>query len=162
MKKIISILTVLVLLLALVACNGEEPAKTKNYQFQKGNVTVSIDAEAKAVLDGLGQWKDYSESPSCAFEALDKIYVYSGFRIETYTKGGVDYIRSVELTDDSVSTPEGIAIGSSKDGVIAAYGEADNATDTALTYENTEKGMKLQFLLRDGKVTNIQYLKIVE
>jgi hypothetical protein len=93
---------------------------------------------------------------------LDKIYVYSGFRIETYTKGGVDYIRSVELTDDSVATPEGITIGSSKDGVIAAYGEADRATDTALTYENTEKGMKLQILLRDGKVTNIQYLKIVE
>ena len=159
MKRVLLLFLALSALLCGVSCETAQEEPDKNYVFQVGNVTVSVDDGAETILTALGQWKDYNESPSCAFEGLDKIYVYNGFRIQTYTLSGVDYIRSVELTDDSVSTPEGIAVGASAEAVLDAYGEPKTKTDSALVYENTEKGMKLQFILRDGKVTNIQYLK---
>ena len=69
---------------------------------------------------------------------------------------------TVELfndVDEDVCTKEGIRVGASASDVIAAYGEASTHTDSAIVYENTAAKTRLQFLLRDGKVTNIQYLK---
>ena len=57
-----------------------------------------------------------------------------------------------------MKTQKGIAIGSAKDAVVEAYGEPDESSDTSLIYNGD--GMKLQFLLRDGTVCDIQYLKV--
>ena len=163
MKKIICMMLSLLMLLGLAACDGgETDGKTKEYAFVKGDVTVKIDAPAEPILSALGEPKQYSESPSCAFDGLDKVYVYAGFKIQTYPQNGKDYVLSVELTDDSVATPEGIAIGATKDQVATAYGTPNSESDTALSYLDTAKKVTLQFLLRDGKVTNIQYLRETE
>ena len=162
MKRLFWMLLALAALLTLVSCETPEDPKNAVFSaFIVNGTTISIDAEAAPILASLGKEQAYSESPSCAFEGMDKIYVYAGFRVQTYTQGGKDFIRAVELTDDSVATAEKIAIGATRDAVIGAYGEASSATDTALTYEG-EGGVKLQFLLRDGAVTNIQYQKAVD
>jgi hypothetical protein len=64
----------------------------------------------------------------------------------------------IVLTDDSVSTPEGISIGSSRDEVIAAYGESftENASGT-LTY--TDGTTKLMIGIKDGAVSAIHYVQ---
>ena len=163
MKKIICILLSLLMLLGLAACDGgETDTDAKNYVFVSGNVTVKLDDPAEPILSALGEPRQYSESPSCAFDGLDKVYVYAGFKLQTYPQNGKDFILSVELTDDSVATPEGIAIGAGKDQVITAYGTPDSETDTALTYKSDASKTTLQFLLRDGKVTNILYQKVTE
>ena len=156
MKKIICITLTLITLLCLASCEAAPEEGTK-YEFQSGPVSVAIDAEAESVLSALGEWRNYSESPSCAFVGLDKVYVYAGFRIQTYPLEGKDYIYSVELTDDSVTTPEGITIGSGADQVKSAYGTPAEESATLLLYKG--EGVNLQFILRDGKVTNIQYLR---
>ena len=161
MKKLLSFSIVLLLLLSLFAAcqKAEEKQEGEDaYVFKTGDVSIAIDAEAAPILEALGAWKDYAESPSCAFEGMDKVYTYAGFEIETYCLSGVDYIAGVRLLDDSVKTEKGIAIGSTKDAVKEAYGEPDTSSDTALTYQ--KGGMKLQFLLRDGVVCDIQYLKV--
>ena len=61
-----------------------------------------------------------------------------------------------------MATPEGIAIGATKDQVVTAYGTPNSESATALSYLDTAKKVTLQFLLRDGKVTNIQYLRETE
>ena len=163
MKKIICMMLSLLMLLGLAACDGgETDGGTKEYAFVKGDVTVKIDAPAEPILSALGEPRQYSESPSCAFDGLDKVYVYAGFKLQTYPQNGKDFILSVELTDDSVATPEGISIGAGKDQVITAYGTPDSETDTSLTYKSGAAKTTLQFLLRDGKVTNIQYQKVTE
>ncbi len=161
MKKILCVLAVLLSLTVLFACEGKkdpDAEESKSYAFTSGNVTVKIDAPADAILSALGEPAQYSESPSCAFDGLDKVYVYAGFRVQTYPLEGKDHIHSVVLTDDSVATAEGVTIGAERAAVIAAYGTPSSETDTALTYPNGD-GATLQFLLRDGKVTSIQYLK---
>ena len=161
MKKLLSLSIAFLLLISLfAACQKAEEEKEgeASYVFKNGDVSIAIDAEAAPILESLGAWKDYAESPSCAFEGMDKVYTYAGFEIETYCLSGVDYIACVRLLDDSVKTEKGIAIGSTKDAVKDAYGEPNEASDSALTYQTS--GMKLQFLLRDGVVCDIQYLKV--
>lgn len=149
--------------LVLASCTPTEPSDDgKNYVFVKGDLTVRISDDARAVLDALGTPSRYSESPSCLFDGLDKVYVYGGFRIQTYPDGAVERIYSVELLDDSVTTPEGIAIGSARADVIAAYGNEMRETSSALIYTDAADGTELMFSIRDGMVTNIQYKKITE
>ncbi len=148
-------------LCALASCvRGAEtpPEGKKNYVLTVGTTEIAVDADAAPILEALGEWRDYSESNSCAFVGLDKVYTYGGFELQTYPKDGRDYVYMVELYDDSVATREGIAIGASRDAVTKAYGDADQQTDTSLTY--TGKSMHLTFLFReDGSVGKIQYWK---
>lgn len=161
MKRFLLIASmILAMLLLLTACQGKEnegEETGKDYAFQSGETVIRIDAEAKAILEALGACRSYSESPSCAFEGMDKVYTYNGFEVETYCLGDVDYIASVQLLDDSVKTREGISIGDTAEQVKETYGEATEFSANALIYR--AEGVTLQFLLRDGKVTNIQYLK---
>jgi hypothetical protein len=131
----------------------------KTYAAAVDGVRIAVDDLAAPVLSALGKWSSYDESPSCAFEGLDKIYGYGSFEIQTYTFGGKDYIRSVYLIDDSVQTEQGITIGSTVEQVREAYGAPSKENEGSLQYAG--EGMTLAFLIRDGRVTNIQYLKDV-
>ena len=91
-----------------------------------------MNAEAAPILEKLGKEKNYFESASCAFEGLDKEYTYNGFVLKTYPLNDVDYVASITLQDDTVATPEGIAIGSELADVTAVYG--DSSSDTKCEY----------------------------
>ena len=161
MKKILSVCCAILLLIGLfTACKKEEKEEQNagEYVFAVGDTSIAIDAAAAPILESLGAWKDYAESPSCAFEGMDKVYTYAGFEIETYCIDNVDYIAGVRLLDDSVKTKEGITIGSTKEAVKDAYGEPAEESETSVSYQSGNT--KLQFLLRDGAVCDIQYLKV--
>ena len=87
----------------------------KGYAFISKDVVIEMDEEAAPIIEALGEPLSYFEAASCAFEGLDKIYTYSGFEINTYPGKDKDYISSVILKDDSVTTVEGVAIGDSKE-----------------------------------------------
>ena len=108
MKKILCICFACLLLICGVACTPEEPeVPDANYAFRSGNTEIAIDADAAPILASLGEWRDYAESASCAFEGLDKVYTYAGFEVQTYPMNGKDYVYMVMLYDDTVATPEG-------------------------------------------------------
>ena len=75
------------------------------------NVKIIPGAEIAPIVAALGQPQNYMESPSCAFTGLDKIYTYPHFMIYSYPMNNVDYVYMVTLTDDIVSTDEGVKIG---------------------------------------------------
>ena len=159
MKKILISILLAAMVFCLVACqeNNNLQNQEKSYTFVSGTTKIAIDADAAPILAALGAWRDYAESASCAFEGLDKVYTYAGFELQTYPMGEKDFVYMIILQDDTVATEQGIRIGDTKDAVLAAYGTPDKQTDTALTYNGT--GMYLQFILRDGAVTSIQYGK---
>ena len=159
MKNLSCLLLCLGCLLGLFSCGPVSKGTEKSYAFLRGETKVEIDGEAAGVLTALGEWVDYAESASCAFVGLDKIYTYPSFEIQTYPMDGKDYIYMINLLDDTVETEEGIRIGSSKEAVLTAYGEADSQSDTKLTYTGT--GMYLEFLFRGtgDAVTDIRYCK---
>ncbi len=141
--------------------DAKETTSTKpGFEFDYNGVTIPMNVDAAPVVEALGETTAYMEAASCAFQGLDKFFTYSGFELSTYPDGEKDMVYSVYFLDDSVTTKEGIYIGSSKDDVIAAYGEdyTEKSSQIAYTMGETE----LAFILEEDMVTSITYSAIVE
>ena len=157
MKRFISFALACLMLVCFVGCDGGEVAK--NYVFSANGVEIKVGGEANAVVSALGEAQNLVETPSCGGGAEpDREYTYAGFKFNTVNDNGKNVIVKIVLTDDSVSTPEGISIGSSRDEVIASYGEnfTENATGT-LIY--TDGATKLMLGFTDGSVSAIHYVE---
>lgn len=119
MKKILLLIISAALLLS--GCGGDTPEEAC-FRFLYNDIPILPGDPASPVIEALGQPNSYTEEASCAFEGLDKTWVYSGFSLTTYPNGGEDYIHTIWFTDDSVTTEEGIFIGAAQQAVDAAYG----------------------------------------
>ena len=110
------------------------------------------------ILNGIGDPTSYEESPSCLYQGLDKDYTYPGFKLRTYPENEVDYVLNVCFTDDSVATPEGIMLGSTRSEVINAYGSSftDQNGNVVYVKGNTE----LRFRFDGDSVSAIEYWAI--
>ena len=175
-KKLLALALALGLTLSLTACGGgnDTPSGSENTAPQEsaqagGENTadtftfttadgkeVAVNADMADVLAELGEEQSYFEAESCAFEGLDKTYTYPGFVITTRPDGDKDYVNSIRLTDDTVSTGEGVYIGSTEADVTTAYGESTSDTEGMLSY--TAGDVALNFILENGVVTSIEYL----
>lgn len=130
------------------------------YDFVSGTVTVSMNAEAAPVLKALGTAKKTFEQDSCAYQGKDKVYTYDGFEISTYPVKGVERIASVYFLDETVSTPEGIKIGSKKQEVIDAYGS--NYKEEFGVYRYSAGSAELVIYTTNNVVDAIEYLVITQ
>ena len=128
-----------------------------NFAFKSSDVVITIDDEAEVILNKLGEPMKYFEAPSCAYQGLDKTYYYNGFEVTTYTDKGKDYIANILLVDDSVTTDEGIYIGSSKDDVVNAYGS--EYVESTGQYSYSKGDSELQFIFENNLVISILYIK---
>lgn len=170
-NKFFTLAAVAALSLTLTACGGEPsspPSPTASpsvgtspslhptaYVFEIQDASISIDQNMADVLDALGEANSYFEAASCAFEGLDKTYTYSGFVITTRPEGDEDLVNSILLTDDSVTTAEGIYIGSPQADVLETYGDS-SAENNVIQY--TLGNTTLNFILEDGVVLSIEYI----
>ena len=155
MKRFISLALACLMLICFVGCDKEEV----NYSFKSGEVGFSVHHDADAVIEKLGDPIDLVETPSCGGgEEPDREYTYAGFKFNTVNENGLNKIVKIVLTDDSVSTPEGISIGDGREAVIETYGEnfTENASGT-LTY--TDGAVKLMFGITNGCVSAIHYVE---
>ena len=138
----------------LVSCtNG---GKIEKYIFKSGGVEIIPGEDSAAILGALGKESSYDEVDiGCGNNEVGKVYSYSGFKIQTYPDNSKDYVDTVTITNDSVSTPEGITIGSSRDDVIKAYGDGYTEKSNGIVYIKDKT--TLSFVIRDGLVTSIIY-----
>ena len=136
-----------------------EVTKSNGYVFTYDGADVKIDTDAAQYVAKFGEPASYYESPSCAFDNLDKFYTYHGFEIDTYYSDGKDLVLNVVLLDDTVSTVEGLSIGDAQDKVATVYGEPTEKTDNSATYK--KDNMKLVFIFKDGAVAAIEYKSLV-
>lgn len=165
MKKTIAIILLAVVCLTFIACAGKggetgteatTTASAAGYTLKIGTVTIAMRENATDALAVLGTPKSREATGSCAYGGEDIRYTYDHFVLLTYESDGAEYFSQISLSDDTYATPEGIRIGDSADKVKSAYGTPANETATSVSY--VKGNTKLLFLLRDGSVTNIQYL----
>ena len=140
---------------AVSASGSSQGDGAEGFEFLSGTTAIFIDQNMADVLAALGDAQSYFEAASCAFDGLDKTYTYPGFVITTRPEETGDFVNSILLTDDSVTTPEGIYIGSTQDDVIAAYGES-SGTEGVMNY--TRGNTTLNIILKDGVVASIEYI----
>lgn len=125
---------------------------------EEGEFTIFISQDMADVLAALGEPESYFEAPSCAYDGMDKIYTYPGFEITARPEGEKDLVNSIFLTDDSVTTPEGLYIGASAEDVQSIYGAGSSEENSSASTMFTLEDVTLSIILEDGKVVSIEYL----
>lgn len=130
------------------------------FTFIANGIEIGMNEPAAPIVEALGSASNYFESPSCAFQGIDKTYTYSGFELYTYPKNKVDYVSSIYILDESVSTKEGIHLGSALEEMTAAYGSDYKEDLGAYTY--TKDKSTLTFIIDNGTVSSIEYVAIVK
>ena len=157
MKRFISLALLLAMLVCFVGCDGG--SETKSYLFKSGDVEIKVGGDANAAVSELGEAQNVVETPSCGGGAEpDREYTYAGFKFNTVNENGVNKIVKIVLTDDSVSTPEGISIGDGREAVIETYG-ADYTENASGTLVYTDGVSQLMFGITDGSVSAIHYVE---
>lgn len=169
--KMLFAAAVMVMGLSLAACGGSDKASEgastgakaslgNGYSFTSGSVKVEMNADAAKVVEELGEPKDYFESESCAFEGLDKVYTYSGFKLNTYPVDDKDYVLSIVFMDDTVETEEGICVGSTKDEVTETYGDPTEEKGSSLIYK--KGATQITFGMDGDTVATVEISAVVE
>lgn len=151
------IAAVLMLALLVTACGGGD-SKDDMYALTIDGVTIKGNTKVQQYLDKLGDDYEYSESISCAYDGLDKIYTYDNFSIYTYPQGDQDYVLEVEVLGGSYTTGKGIKIGSSRAEVIKVYGDKYLEDGILLYYNKTNDAQDatapmLYFIMENDTVT---------
>ncbi|MBO4460622.1 MAG: hypothetical protein J5778_08205 [Clostridiales bacterium] len=141
---------------------SEQAAEFDGWSFVYKGVNVNVGTDLNLVEKNLGTLnQDYTElkATSCAGLGLARTLTFNAgsFVINTNPDGDKDIISNISLFDDTVTTAEGIYIGSSLDDVKAAYGEPDPETSTATTLTYKKGHSILVIIVGDDKVSNIVY-----
>lgn len=157
MRRIVTAI-LLVMLVSLTGCIAKEEETVCAFTYN--GIRMVPGEEAEPVLTALGEPKSYTEEPSCAFEGLDKTYGYDGFYLATFPEEKKEYIRSIWFADSTVSTEEGISLGSGEEQVKKAYCR-DNA-DAMHTYTLIRGSTKLTIALEEGVVRSVRYDAVLE
>ena len=155
--RTVAILAILLLVaLPLLSC---ETAEESGFAFTSAGVSVAI-GDADGVIAKLGEYRSVNESASCGgIPGNDRVYTYNGFRVKTTpAAGGGNEVCQIELTDDSVKTPEGIYIGmSAADAKTAMNGQGTYA-ESGAGFSYTKGSTKLQISVRGDVVSGVAYL----
>ncbi len=174
-KKSLVLLTAMTMAFALTACGGSDKAADgttaapaaqegtqtgSGYSFKSGSTTIAMNVPAADILSALGEPSDKYEAESCAFQGMDRTYTYPGYTVDTYENNGVETILHVTFQDDTVSTPEGLAIGQNVDKAKELYGDAGEDNGSSITY--TKDGTKLIVFYENGTISQIQYEAITD
>ena len=141
MKKIITLLLSLNLLIFLASCAGTSdnsndtgnstnettvdtssdttsPEDIENtnttYEITLNNgLTVVIGGDADAFVSAAGEPIDYMEAMSCIHEGYDKVYTFDGYSVTTSPDAnGNQYVSDLTLLSDAVVFDNGLSIGS--------------------------------------------------
>lgn len=139
----------------------EKPAASggKGYVFENDGITIGVDVDMAPIADALGEPKSIFEEPSCAAQGTAYLYTYPGFTVNTYPDGETNLVGYITLKDDTVATPEGIDLSSTREDVIAAYGEDYAEDDKKISYE--KDGMTLNFIFSGEDIASIEYVSSV-
>lgn len=143
-----------------IVAESPDPSLGNTYTFTYGSTTIAMKEDATSVIATLGNPKSYTEEESCAFEGLSKTYYFGSFYLETYPDGSTDRIYCVWLVDDSVTTEEGIYIGSSQQQVEDAYGAQWYNGRNAYVIKSDD--CILTIILENNVVNSIQYTAVIQ
>lgn len=122
--------------------------------YKDASIDVTPDQNMAEVLAALGDADSYFEAASCAFEGLDKTYMYGHVEVDTYPQGEEDFISSIYFLDDLAVTNEGVRVGSSKEEMEAAYGTDYSVVGTECIY--AKGNSELRIIVEGDKVSSIQ------
>jgi len=168
MKRMKIFCALLALVLVFTGCAaGKADGKTKgaddSLYFTVKDTKIALKAPAQPVLDALGASFGMTEAQGCATTELIRTYDYGSFYLQAAQGKEGYYIYGFWFDDGTVSTPEGIHIGSTAQEVQDAYGSVveDTSCGSDMKYGSclVQKGEgQLYIFLENDVVKSIQYI----
>lgn len=92
--------------------------------------------DAAGLLSLLGDDYQYSEAESCVFEGMDKTFDYGDLLVYTVPSGDIDLLDGYDIIAGDYTTTAGIGLGSTRDEVLAAYGDPADDSDYMIYNES--------------------------
>ena len=140
--------------------NGSDEPMTPDdndaeFIFSYGEHIIKMDQDITDVLEMLGDPLGVFEAPSCAFDGIDRIFSFPGIQIHTYPFEDKDLVHTISLRDDSVSTVEGIYLGTAPEKVFNIYGDIFENEFDMFTF--TRGQTTLSLLIENNMVVAITY-----
>lgn len=137
----------------LVGCAPVPQDEVISLVLEYRGAALTVGMPEGEALAALGDDYTLSEAESCAGVGVDRMYTYPSLRLYVFAPAdGEAAVTSVSYTDDGADTA-GVRIGSTREAVIAAFGEPDEQGDGALVYRRG--GACLTVSLRDGRVSAV-------
>ena len=154
MKKVATLLVAMMLILCFSLCScGEDNKMLSSIEIDGKKISCNMDMAE--VLDAFSDYEyEYSETISCAYNGLDKIYdfVDKGFIVYTYPDGDKDYVLEVAVSGDGIAQKDGkIKVGMTKADVEALFGTEYEELGETISYTVKDK-QTMYFLLDEGTV----------
>ena len=120
-----------------------------------GGINIQLGANIEEIKNAIGEPIAEFRMPSCAFDGTDIVYRFPGIQVHTIPIGDANYIHTISLMDDTVSTSEGIMLGSNIEELISVYGY-DYVWEYGM-YTFTREHTSISFFVDDGMVIAITY-----
>lgn len=153
MKKVISLFLVVFAVAIVCFSSGCSGKKFGLRELEINGKTVKCDMNMSDVLSNFSELEyEYSESISCAYNGMDKIYDFSdnGFIISTYPDGDKDYVLEISVTSKDIKQNDGkVYVGMSKEDLINGFGSGYVEDGDIVTYSITDK-QTMFFIFTDG------------
>ncbi|MBQ9783687.1 MAG: hypothetical protein IJW44_04110 [Clostridia bacterium] len=149
---------VLALCVGLVGCaEKQQEEKESAFAVVSDGVSVELGADAKEVLNALGESQAQQEVFDCGAGNSRMYYRYGSLDLYTMKTGEGETVDQIDLKDDLATTSRGICIGDTLAKVKEAYGNPSAEEEGQLTY--SKDGKHLVFRVSDGTVTGISLIR---
>ena len=134
----------------------------KDFTLSVAGMDVKLLDDAAPLLAALGEPERVAEDdPSGCWTNLIKGYYYPSIWVSTaFDKDGTEKIDSLFIRDTSIPLYKGITVGSSKEDLIAAYGEPTYADEYDIQYHCTfgEITYNLLFSFEISQSNTVDYI----
>lgn len=119
--------------------------------FKHKGKSINLGDDIETVFKKFGEDYALGEVSDTEFE-----YEYDGFTVGTFTKNKKEKVGYITISEENVSTPKGVKIGSYASRLKRYYGDAKKVTETEYIYGSGSK--TLSFSYEDNIVTEINYI----
>ncbi len=161
MKKILCVITLMVLLITGCGKNGGNSDSNNQVSFTISGTEITPGEDFAEAYKTLGEPDKYTEAASCYFDGMDKVFTYSGFEVRTYPVGEKDYVQDLCISSDEYKTDKGITVGSTLDDVVNAYGKGYELNGKMYRYM-ADNNQYVYFFIMNNAVKFFGYAKDVQ
>ena len=136
------------------ADNTANQAAEERFAFTYNGTKIELGSSYDDVKASIGEATSEFTQNSCAFDGCLNMYSYgSSVEIDetVLDSGEAPYISAIYLTDDLVSTEEGLKPFMTKDDALSIYGDPDEEGDSYLKYKKADS--VLSIFLNEGTTT---------
>jgi heme-binding NEAT domain protein len=137
--------------------NGNaQTEQSDSLYYETNGVQIHTYDLADDVFASIGKANGTFEAPSCAYQGSDFFYYYDGFQLTVNEVDGADHVTIIMIVDDTVSIPQGVKIGDTKETMLQLMG--DDYTDKNGLYEFVSGNTTLQIQVKENSVVSIMYV----